>query len=160
MSSVRNNVAIGRIFVKKKIICNKCILKSIFDYKLGYFNSEEYFHGNVKDHEVKIMNKHSHIRINRPQEYFEYNILWSEATCISQVKHLPLSEKNGTLKAIILEVCLPLLTYDATKTVFKPPERRAYLPLFSTIYDPNKYPTNHVPDHKWERLHTNRARQH
>lgn len=92
--------------------------------------------------------------------YFEYNILWSEATCISQVKHLPLSEKNGTLKAIILKVCFPLLTYDATKTVFKLPKRRAYLPLVSTIYDPNKYPTNHVPDHKWECLHTNRARQH
>lgn len=64
------------------------------------------------------------------------------------------------LKAIILEVCLPLLTYDATKRVLKLPERRAYLPLVSTIYDPNKYPTNHVPDHKWECLHTNRARQH
>ena len=49
---------------------------------------------------------------------------------------------------------------NSFQTVFKPPERRAYLPLFSTIYDPNKYPTNHVPDHKWECLHTNRARQH
>ena len=96
----------------------------------------------------------------RASRYFEYNILWSEATCISQVKHLPLSEKNGTLKAIILEVCFLLLTYDATKTVLKLPERRAYLPLFSTIYDPNKYPTSHVPNHKWECLHTNRARQH
>ena len=44
--------------------------------------------------------------------YFEYNILWSEAICISQVKHLPFSEMNGTMKAIILEVCFPLLTYD------------------------------------------------
>ena len=51
-----------------------------------------------------------------------------------------------------------LPTYDATKTFLKQPERRAYLPLFSTIYDPNKYPTSHVPNHKWERLYTNRAR--
>ena len=91
MSSVRNNVAIGRIFVKKKIICNKCILKSIFDYKLGYFNSEEYFHGNVKDHEVKIMNKHSHIRINRPQDTLsiifydrKLHVFLRSNTCLSQ----------------------------------------------------------------------------